>query len=71
MMKQDLKKKDNRKWPGIGKNPLEIDFSAYPGYEEYKKPEAPFEEVKKDAKAPPPAAKKGAPAGKGKEEAVV
>lgn len=62
--KKDLTKKETWKWPGLGKNPLDVDFSKYPGYEEYKKPEAPVEEVKnpKDAKAAPAAAKKGAPA---------
>ena len=58
-MKKDLKWKDTWKWPGIGKNPLDVDFSLYPGYEEYKKPEQPVIEEKKDVKAPPP--KKGAP----------
>lgn len=58
MQKKDLKRKDTRKFPGIGKNPLDIDFTRYPGYEEYKKIE-PIVEEKKDAKAPPP--KKGAP----------
>lgn len=38
-MKKDLTKKETWKWPGFGKNPLEVDFSQYPGYEEYKKPE--------------------------------
>lgn len=63
-MKKDLTKKETWKWPGFGKNLLDVDFSQYPGYEEYKKPEAPVEEVKaSNAKAPPPAAaKKGAPA---------
>ena len=46
-MKTDLKRKDTRKWPGIGKNPLDVDFSKYPGYEEYKKPEQPVVEEQK------------------------